>query len=68
MVENRGIEPRTSECKSDVFPLALVPLNLVPILPMVDHGINRTCRVLTVSRPTPTRITLRLAQTIGGQG
>ena len=25
MVENRGIEPRISACKADVFPLALVP-------------------------------------------
>lgn len=25
MVEDKGIEPLTSDCKTDVFPLALIP-------------------------------------------
>lgn len=30
LVEDRGIEPRISACKADVFPLALVPQKMAP--------------------------------------
>ena len=63
-----GSNRRPIACKAIALPAELIPLNLVPILTIVDYDVNRTCRVLTVSRPTPTRITLRLAQTTGGQG